>query len=299
VVVDEEKRQTASKNGEEDEGNEGNNAQEDSSDEEPEDVEDAKSGNKFKQVHDDQEPEEEEREESENEDDEERLKETGEDEGVDTTVVESYTFAQNYVYDKKKHRWCEITFGLPLNYKKLDLTAILKDVASKSVLWETSSIKRAITYMKNDRLTLRTDGINILEMSKHRGILDLNKLYCNDIHKMAETYGIEAAMKIIVKEVKDVFNVYGIKVDPRHLSLIADYMTFNGSFEPLSRTGMDNSASPLQQMSFESSLTFLKNATTGGKSDSLRNPSSCLMVGKPCLTGTGCFEVMHKFTMDS
>jgi DNA-directed RNA polymerase I subunit RPA1 len=205
---------------------------------------------------------------------------------------------------------------LPLNYKKLDLTAILKDVASKSVLWETSSIKRAITYMKNDRLTLRTDGINILvsdvflvtchqlifvsqEMSKHRGILDLNKLYCNDIHKMAETYGIEAAMKIIVKEVKDVFNVYGIKVDPRHLSLIADYMTFNGSFEPLSRTGMDNSASPLQQMSFESSLTFLKNATTGGKSDSLRNPSSCLMVGKPCLTGTGCFEVMHKFTMDS
>ena len=133
-------------------------------------------------------------------------------------------------------------------------------------------------------------------MSKYHNLLDLRKLYCNDIHRMAETYGIEAAMKIIVREVKDVFNVYGIKVDPRHLSLIADYMTFNGTFEPLSRKGMESSASPLQQMSFESSLTFLKNATVGGKRDNLTNPSSCLMVGKPCMTGTGCFDVLHKIS---
>lgn len=133
-------------------------------------------------------------------------------------------------------------------------------------------------------------------MCKHYTMLDLNKLSCNDIHKMAETYGIEAAMKIIVKEVKDVFNVYGIKVDPRHLSLIADYMTFNGTFEPLSRKGMESSASPLQQMSFESSLTFLRQATVGGKTDRLHNPSSCLMIGKPCETGTGSFELLHKTT---
>lgn len=90
------------------------------------------------------------------------------------------------------------------------------------------------------------------------------------------------------------FNVYGIKVDPRHLSLIADYMTFNGTFEPLSRKGMESSASPLQQMSFESSLTFLKSAAIGGKHDQLDGPSSSLMVGKPCRTGTGCFTLFHK-----
>lgn len=154
---------------------------------------------------------------------------------------------------------------MPLKFKKLDLTYILKEVASKSVIWETSQIRRAITYMKDDVLTLRTDGINIVEMFKYNKLLNLNKMYCNDIHKMAETYGIEAAAKIIVKEVKDVFNVYGIKVDPRHLSLIADYMTYNGTYEPLSRKGMESSASPLQQMSFESSLTFLKAACARGK----------------------------------
>lgn len=191
------------------------------------------------------------------------------------------------------------------------MSAILKTVAEKSVVWQVQNIKKAITYYKNGVLYLRTDGINMnvrtnkliyvllvkidfQELFKHTELLDINRLYCNDIHKMAETYGIEAAMKIIVKEVQEVFNVYGIRVDPRHLSLIADYMTFNGTFEPLSRKGMESNASPLQQMSFESSLAFLRAATARGKLDDLQNPSSCLMVGKPCNVGTGSFTLLSK-----
>lgn len=90
------------------------------------------------------------------------------------------------------------------------------------------------------------------------------------------------------------FKVYGITVDPRHLALIADYMTYNGTFEPLNRKGMENSASPFQQMSFESSLTFLKGSLVQGKQDHLQNPSSSLMVGKPCNTGTGSFSLLAK-----
>lgn len=40
-------------------------------------------------------------------------------------------------------------------------------------------------------------------------IFDLNRLYCNDIHAVANTYGIEAALKVLEKEIKDVFAVYG------------------------------------------------------------------------------------------
>lgn len=36
-------------------------------------------------------------------------------------------------------------------------------------------------------------------MFKYNTLLDLGQLYCNDIHKIAETYGIEAASKVIVK----------------------------------------------------------------------------------------------------
>ncbi|KAL3272242.1 hypothetical protein HHI36_022725 [Cryptolaemus montrouzieri] len=301
VVIDEKKTSTkvGTNNDDEDpeempeqEQTEMRNNDDNSSDEEPEDSEDAKMNNKFQQVHEDQEPEAEEQEESEEEEveDEPATNENTE----DSEVVEKHSLAQNFISDKKDYLWCEITFALPLSHKKLDLTAILREVAGKSVIWETQRIKRAITYMKDGILTLRTDGINIIEMFKYNDLLDLNRLYTNDIHMMAETYGIEAAMKIIVKEVQDVFNVYGIKVDPRHLLLIADYMTYNGTFEPLSRKGMANSASPFQQMSFESSLTFLKEAAIQGKQDSLQNPSSCLMVGKPCNTGTGSFTLLQK-----
>lgn len=102
-------------------------------------------------------------------------------------------------------------------------------------------------------------------MFKYDKSLNLNKLYSNDIYAISQTYGIEAANRVIIKEVRDVFKMYGITVDSRHLSLIADYMTFDGRYQPLSRKGMEGSASPLQQMSFESSLNFLKNAALEGK----------------------------------
>lgn len=36
----------------------------------------------------------------------------------------------------------------------------------------------------------------------------------------------------------NVFGAYGIAVDPRHLGLIADHMTFDGEYRPLIRAGM-------------------------------------------------------------
>lgn len=40
-------------------------------------------------------------------------------------------------------------------------------------------------------------------------VLDINRLYSNEVHAMANTYGIEVALKVIEKEIKDVFAVYG------------------------------------------------------------------------------------------
>jgi DNA-directed RNA polymerase I subunit RPA1 len=65
--------------------------------------------------------------------------------------------------------------------------------------------------------------------------------------------------------VNNVFKVYGITVDHRHLSLIASFMTSGGSYRPFSRHGMADCTSPFQQMSFETATEFLKNATLQGK----------------------------------
>ena len=61
------------------------------------------------------------------------------------------------------------------------------------------------------------------------------------------------------------FGVYGIEVDPRHLSLVADYMTFDGQYRAFNRIHMGNNASPLQQMSFETTCSLMKNAALMGK----------------------------------
>ncbi|XP_076647337.1 RNA polymerase I subunit RpI1 [Halictus rubicundus] len=210
-------------------------------------------------------------------------------------VVNMYYHVVQYDYDEDKYSWCKLTFWLPLKMIKLDLPTIIRNVANKAVLWEVPCIKRAFTFQNTSGETLlKTDGINIIEMFKYDKILNLNKLYSNDIYGISQTYGIEAANRVIVKEVKDVFKVYGITVDSRHLSLIADYMTFDGRFQPLSRKGMEDSASPLQQMSFESSLNFLKYATLQGKRDNLVSPSSRLMLGQPCNSGTGACSLLLK-----
>ncbi|XP_029165392.1 DNA-directed RNA polymerase I subunit RPA1 [Nylanderia fulva] len=208
------------------------------------------------------------------------------------TVISTYEHAVDYDYDRNKLSWCKFTFWLPLKMIKLDLPTIIRNAADKTVLWETPCIKKAFTFQNKGETILKTDGLNIVEMFKYDNILNLNKLYSNDIYNISQTYGIEAANKVIVREVRDVFKMYGITVDFRHLSLIADYMTFDGTFQPLSRKGMENSASPLTQISFESSLAFLKSATLQGKKDDILSPSSRLMLGQPCKSGTGAFSVL-------
>ncbi|XP_071449900.1 DNA-directed RNA polymerase I subunit RPA1 isoform X2 [Hetaerina americana] len=209
-------------------------------------------------------------------------------------VLSKSPLVKNYVFDVKDELWCEVVLSFPVSYKKIDVTSIIKETAQKCVVQEVPGIKKAITYadpLNPSSLMLKTDGINLLEIFNYDHILDLNKLYSNDIHAVASTYGIEAACKVIVKEITNVFKVYGIVVDPRHLLLISDYMTRDGIFRPMSRRGLEDSVSPFQKMTFESSINFLKTATVSGRVDMLQSPSSCLAVGVPVRLGTGMFDV--------
>lgn len=77
-------------------------------------------------------------------------------------------------------------------------------------------------------------------------LVDVLRLRTNDIGQILRWYGVEACRNSIVREVRGVFGVYGIKVSPRHLGLIADYMTFMGGYRPLNRLGMSDTGSTMQ-----------------------------------------------------
>lgn len=125
-------------------------------------------------------------------------------------------------------------------------------------------------------------------------MLEWTSTTSNDIHAVLGTLGVEAARAQIVSEIAGVFAVYGISVDYRHLSLIADYMTRQGTYLPFNRSGMEWSASPLLKMSFESTVTFLRSALMTGDFDGLQGPAGRLVCGLPVRTGTGAFDVLTK-----
>lgn len=129
-------------------------------------------------------------------------------------------------------------------------------------------------------------------MARGRLVLAVQVL-SNDVWAVLNTYGVEAARNALVREVRAVFGAYGIAVDARHLSLIADYMTYEGGYKPLSRLGMGSSTSPLLKMSFETTVGFLTAAATGAEDDTLASPAANIVVGRPVKVGTGAFELLH------
>lgn len=177
---------------------------------------------------------------------------------------------------------------IPLCHHKVDMSSALKKWAQRAVVHSVPNINRAFVIepkSDGDDVVIKTDGVNIQAMFNYADVLDLNRLYCNDIHAVVAHYGVEAASRIIVKvrrskedvifpiflnfkfflqEVRNVFKVYGITVDPRHLTLIASFMTSGGGYRAFSRLGMNDCSSPLQQISFETATEFLKTAVMRG-----------------------------------
>lgn len=90
------------------------------------------------------------------------------------------------------------------------------------------------------------------------------------------------------------FGVYGIHVDYRHLSLIADYMTYEGVYKPFNRIGIKSNSSPLQKMSFETCMQFFKDAFLYNQKETVKSPSACLITGRLVNVGSGLCEVLTK-----
>lgn len=108
-----------------------------------------------------------------------------------------------------------------------------------------------------------------------------------------KTYGVEAGRANLVKEVRQVFNMYGIEVNFRHLSLLGDFITFNGEYRAFNRIGMEESSSPFLKMSFETTMKYLIQSCLTKGNDDLSTPASALVLGQVPKVGTGIFDIVH------
>lgn len=174
--------------------------------------------------------------------------------------------------------------------------AILQKVLIRSVKGINKSyvIERQIKGSNSKEKVIQTEGINFEECYNNDEIFDLNRIETNNINDMMKHYGIEAARYCIVKEVRGVFDVYGIEVDYRHLSLVADFMTQNGTYKPFNRIGMQDSNSPFLKASFETSTAFLSDSCIRQDFDNNTTPSSSIVLGQIPKIGTGVFDLFNE-----
>ncbi|KAF0467412.1 beta and beta-prime subunits of DNA dependent RNA-polymerase [Gigaspora margarita] len=210
-------------------------------------------------------------------------------------IVASSNCITDYQFDHVNSQWCDIELRFPADSKKLLLLSLAEDACKKTVIHEVSGINKCYPIANDTEgdtsKTIATEGVNFHNIWLYDNIIDINKIYSNDIAAILKTYGVEAARGAIMKEISDVFAAYSINVDPRHLTLVADYMTFEGTFKPFNRMGLASNSSPFLQMSFETTCSFLTNAVLNNDTDTLNSPSARLVLGKVVQGGTGIFEV--------
>ncbi|POW13373.1 hypothetical protein PSTT_03820 [Puccinia striiformis] len=194
---------------------------------------------------------------------------------------------------------CQLSMQFPSTAPKLLLVGLIEESCRRAVIQEIKGISRTLITKSDDNNKERrygmTEGANLLAAWDFgNNIIELSELYSNDINAMLKTYGVEAARSSIIKEISGVFDVYGISVDYRHLTVIADYMTSEGRFKPFNRSGLANNVSPFLKASYETTATILTDATIFGDFDNLLNPSASIVLGQPPLTGTNSFDVLLK-----
>ncbi len=124
---------------------------------------------------------------------------------------------------------------------------------------------------------VRASGFNILGACLHPSI-DPNRIYTNNI-----------------KEIKDVMDMQGLYVDIRHITLIADAMTYSGSIKSIGRHGLSGQKiGILGRAAFEETVKHLINAGSTALEDKLVGVTENIIVGQTVPVGTGRIKLMMK-----
>ncbi|KAL2115460.1 hypothetical protein VTJ04DRAFT_9715 [Mycothermus thermophilus] len=119
------------------------------------------------------------------------------------------------------------------------------------------------------------------------------KCVTNSVMECRDVLGIEAARTTIAKEIGQV--MAGMDIDPRHMELLADVMTYKGEILGITRFGLAKMRdSVLQLASFEKTPDHLFDAAAGMKMDRILGVSECIIMGQTMSIGTGAFQVVRR-----
>ncbi|KAI2624900.1 beta and beta-prime subunits of DNA dependent RNA-polymerase [Hypoxylon sp. NC1633] len=144
---------------------------------------------------------------------------------------------------------------------------------------------------KTDVYTVLVEGYGLRQCINTEGVVG-TKVRTNSVLECRDILGIEAARTTIAAEISSVMGDMGI--DPRHMELLADVMTYKGEILGITRFGLSKMRdSVLQLASFEKTADHLFDAATGLKADRIEGVSEKIIMGQTMTLGTGAFQVVR------
>ncbi|KAI0084185.1 beta and beta-prime subunits of DNA dependent RNA-polymerase [Irpex rosettiformis] len=191
----------------------------------------------------------------------------------------------------KKNRLRLYIDGPDKYYRLRELKRMLCDVVVKGV----PTIRRAIINIKEkddprgkkgDK-ELLVEGYGLQKVMTTQGIIGEHTT-SNHVIETAQVLGIEAARRTIINEIQYTMASHGMSIDPRHVMLLGDVMSYKGEVLGITRFGVAKMKdSVLMLASFEKTTDHLFDASALGKTDSIAGVSESIIMGNPAAnTGT-------------
>ncbi|KLO17495.1 beta and beta-prime subunits of DNA dependent RNA-polymerase [Schizopora paradoxa] len=175
--------------------------------------------------------------------------------------------------------------GADKYYRLRELRRALPSVVVKGV----PTIQRAIINIKDkadhrgakgDKEML-VEGYGLQKVMTTEGVVG-EYSSTNHIIETAQVLGIEASRRTIVNEVQFIMKEHGMSIDPRHVMLLGDVMTYKGEILGITRFGVAKMKdSVLMLASFEKTTDHLFDASAYGKNDKILGVSESIIMGNP------------------
>jgi len=185
----------------------------------------------------------------------------------------------------KKHRIKVYMSGDAQYYQLRALQRALPGVVVKGI----PTIHRAIINVrektgasgnKGDK-ELLVEGYGLQNVMTTEGIIGEHTT-SNHVMEVEKVLGIEAARRTVINEIQYTMQSHGMSIDPRHVMLLGDVMTYKGQVLGITRFGVAKMKdSVLMLASFEKTTDHLFDASAYGKSDSIAGVSESIIMGNP------------------
>ena len=185
----------------------------------------------------------------------------------------------------------KVTLDEPSYKKLLDVNETLKELKVKGI----DGIRRIIIRKEpNEGYVIYSEGSNLEKVLEIEGV-DPYRTTTNDIQAVGRTLGIEAARNMIIQEAHNTLSEQGLNVDLRHIMIVSDVMTADGTIRAIGRHGVSKEKeSVLSRAAFEITVAHLLQAARRGEIDQLGGVAENIIVGQPVNLGTGAVELVMK-----